>query len=199
LAFFLAFSVALNLVLTVLLISQLLVVRDEVRALPDKLVTKDDVAALRPLRIQQILDSRCARCHTDRRFAAALGWERQAILDVVARMATHPGANVPPAEFESIQASLTMLQCTRCHTEAVPQPARARDTRAAGGHHQADAADARVRHSPRSGAADRRGVPRAVRAEMSTADRQGQSAVALMRNETSTRELSAAGAQRGTA
>ena len=119
LAFFLAFSVALNLVLTVLLISQLLVVRDEVRALPDKLVTKDDVAALRPLRIQQILDSRCARCHTDRRFAAALGWERQAILDVVARMASHPGANVPPAEFESIQASLTMLQCTRCHTEAV--------------------------------------------------------------------------------
>ena len=24
-----------------------------------------------------------------------------------------------PAEFEAIQASLTMLQCTRCHTEAV--------------------------------------------------------------------------------
>jgi hypothetical protein len=34
-------------------------------------------------------------------------------------MATHPGANIPPAEFELIQASLTMLQCTRCRTEAV--------------------------------------------------------------------------------
>jgi len=119
LTFFLAFSLALNLVLTVLLISELLVVRNEVRALPEKLVTKDDVAALRPLRIQQILDANCARCHTDRRFAAALGWERQPILDTVARMAAHPGANIPPAEFEVIQASLTMLQCTRCHNEAV--------------------------------------------------------------------------------
>jgi hypothetical protein len=119
LAFVLAASLILNLILTVLLISELLVVRNEVRALPDKLVTKDDVAALRPLRIQQILDSRCARCHTDRRFATALGWERQAILDVVARMSSHPGANIPAAEYDAIQASLTMLQCTRCHTEAV--------------------------------------------------------------------------------
>lgn len=119
LAFFLAFALTLNLVLTVLLVNELLIVRNEVRALPETLVTKDDVAALRPLRIQQILDSRCARCHTDRRFAAVLGWQRQPILDVVARMATHPGANIPPAEFETIQASLTMLQCTRCHTEAV--------------------------------------------------------------------------------
>ena len=119
LGFFLAFSLTLNLILTVLLISELLVVRDEVRALPERLVTKDDVAALRPLRIQQILDSRCGRCHTDRRFAAALGWERQPILDVVARMSAHPGANIPPADFDLIQASLTMLQCTRCHTEAV--------------------------------------------------------------------------------
>ena len=83
LAFFLAFSVALNLVLTVMLISELLVVRNEVRALPERLVTKDDVAALRPLRIQQILEARCTRCHTDRRFSAVLGWERQPILDVV--------------------------------------------------------------------------------------------------------------------
>jgi hypothetical protein len=119
LAFFLVFALALNLILTAFLINELRVLRNEVRALPGTLVTKDDAAALRPLRIQQILDSRCGRCHTDRRFAAVLGWERQPILDVVARMATHPGANIPPAEFEVIQASLTMLQCTRCHTEAV--------------------------------------------------------------------------------
>ena len=119
LTFFLVASMTLNLVLTVLLVSELLVVRNEVRALPQRLVTKEDVAALRPLRIQQILDQRCARCHTDRRFASALGWERQPILDVVARMASHPGADIPASEFEVIQASLTMLQCTRCHTEAV--------------------------------------------------------------------------------
>jgi len=119
LAFFLAFSLTVNLILTVLLVSQLRTVRDEVRALPDRLVTKEDVAALRPLRIQQILDSRCGKCHTDRRFATALGWQRQPILDVVARMAAHPGADIPAAEFEPIQASLTMLQCMRCHNEAV--------------------------------------------------------------------------------
>ena len=105
LAFFLAFSVALNLVLTVLLVSQLLVVRDEVRALPDKLVTKDDVAALARCRSSRSSTRAAPGADTDRRFAAAVGWERQAILDVLARMASHPGANIPPAEFESIQAS----------------------------------------------------------------------------------------------
>ncbi len=119
LAFFLAFSLAINVVLTVLLVGELLVVRNEVRALPRQLVTKDDIAALRPLRVQQILDARCTGCHTDRRFAAVLGWERQPILDVVARMAQHPGANIPPAEFDRIAASLTMLQCLRCHNESV--------------------------------------------------------------------------------
>jgi hypothetical protein len=119
LGIFLALSLALNLILTLLLISQVLVVRDEVRALPDRLVTKDNVAALRPLRIQEILDSRCSSCHTDRRFSRALGWERQPILNVVSRMASHPGANIPAEEFGRIQAALTMLQCTRCHNEAV--------------------------------------------------------------------------------
>ena len=119
LAFFLAFSLALNLILTALLMSQVLVVRDEVRALPDRLVTKDNVAALRPLKIQDILDRRCGTCHTDRRFSGALGWERQPILNVVARMASHPGANIPAEDYGRIQAALTMLQCTRCHSEAV--------------------------------------------------------------------------------
>lgn len=71
------------------------------------------------LRIQEILDSRCATCHTDRRFSRVLGWERQPILSVVARMASHPGANIPADEFGRIQAAVTMLQCTRCHNEAV--------------------------------------------------------------------------------
>ena len=119
LGIFLAFSLALNLILTVLLVSQVVVVRNEVRALPDRLVTKDNVAALRPLRIQEILDTRCTTCHTDRRFSSVLGWERQPILNVVARMASHPGANIPAEDFGLIQAALTMLQCTRCHNEAM--------------------------------------------------------------------------------
>jgi hypothetical protein len=69
-------------------------------------------SALRPFHVR-------LSAYNDRRFAAVLGWERQPILDAVARMAAHPGANIPPAEYETIQASLTMPQCTRCHTEAV--------------------------------------------------------------------------------
>jgi hypothetical protein len=49
-----------------------------------------------------------------------LGFERQPILDVVARMAKHPGADIPPSEFGVIQASLTMLQL-----HAVPHGGRA--------------------------------------------------------------------------
>jgi hypothetical protein len=40
-------------------------------------------------------------------------------LDVIQRMTTHPDAGIPPQEFDRIQAALTMLQCTRCHSEAV--------------------------------------------------------------------------------
>ena len=32
-------------------------------------------------------------------------------------MQNHPGANIPPAEFERIAASLLVLRCARCHGE----------------------------------------------------------------------------------
>jgi hypothetical protein len=32
-------------------------------------------------------------------------------------MQTHPGANIPPAEFERIAASLLVARCARCHGE----------------------------------------------------------------------------------
>jgi hypothetical protein len=35
----------------------------------------------------------------------------------VERMQNHPGANIPPAEFERITASLLVARCARCHGE----------------------------------------------------------------------------------
>jgi hypothetical protein len=35
----------------------------------------------------------------------------------VERMQSHPGANIPPAEFERITASLLVARCARCHGE----------------------------------------------------------------------------------
>jgi hypothetical protein len=35
----------------------------------------------------------------------------------VERMQSHPGANIPPGEFERITASLLVARCARCHGE----------------------------------------------------------------------------------
>src|SRR5438093_1655427 len=35
----------------------------------------------------------------------------------VERMQSHPGANIPPSEFERITASLLVARCARCHGE----------------------------------------------------------------------------------
>jgi hypothetical protein len=35
----------------------------------------------------------------------------------VERMQGHPGANIPPGEFERITASLLVARCARCHGE----------------------------------------------------------------------------------
>jgi hypothetical protein len=35
----------------------------------------------------------------------------------VERMQNHPGANIPPAVFERITASLLVVRCARCHGE----------------------------------------------------------------------------------
>jgi hypothetical protein len=39
------------------------------------------------------------------------------IQHTIERMQDHPGANIPPGEFERIAASLLVLRCARCHGE----------------------------------------------------------------------------------
>ena len=73
------------------------------------------VAALHPLQSSRSWTPVARRVTLAGGFADAIGWERQPILDLVARISSHPGADIPPAEFESIRASLTMLRCMRCH------------------------------------------------------------------------------------
>ena len=106
-----------NLILTIALIAQVREVRQRVASLPVDLATKHDVAMLRPLRVREILSRNCVECHSTRRLGVTVSMEPAEIQRTIERMQTHPGANISPAEFERIAASLLVVRCARCHSE----------------------------------------------------------------------------------
>jgi len=109
--------VLINLVLTVALITQVREVQQRVANLPPDLARKHDVAMLRPLRVRQILMQNCVECHSSRRLGVTVSMEPSEVQRTVERMQSHPGANIPPSEFERITASLLVARCARCHGE----------------------------------------------------------------------------------
>ena len=109
--------VLVNLILTIALITQVREVQERVASLPPDLASKRDVASLRPLQVRQILTKNCVECHSARRLGATASMEPADILRTIERMQNHPGANIQPAEFERIAASLLVLRCARCHGE----------------------------------------------------------------------------------
>ena len=109
--------VIVNLILTIAVISQLRELQQRVATLPPNLATKHDVAALRPLRVRQILMQNCVECHSSRRLGATISMEPAQIQRTVARMQTHPGADIPASELDRISASLMVVRCARCHGE----------------------------------------------------------------------------------
>ena len=109
--------VIVNLILTIALITQVREVQQRVASLPVDVASKRDVASLRPLQVRQILTKNCVECHSTRRLGATVSMEPADILRTIERMQSHPGANIPPVEFERIAASLLVLRCARCHGE----------------------------------------------------------------------------------
>ena len=110
-------AVLANLVLTIAVITQLRDLKQRVASLPPDLASKRDVAALRPLRIREILARNCVECHSSRRLGVTVSMEPAEIQRTVERMQNHPGANIPPSELERITASLLVARCARCHGE----------------------------------------------------------------------------------
>jgi cytochrome c553 len=106
-----------NLILTIALITQVRELQQRVASLPPDPARRSDVAMLRPLRIRQIVRQSCVECHTARRLAATVSMEPAEIQRTVERMQAHPGASIPPGEFERITAALLVLRCARCHGE----------------------------------------------------------------------------------
>ena len=106
-----------NLILTIALVTQMRELQQRVANLPPDLARKTDVAMLRPLRIREIITQNCVECHSTRRLGVTVSMEPSEVQRTVERMQTHPGANIPPREFERITASLLVARCARCHGE----------------------------------------------------------------------------------
>ena len=112
-------AVLVNLILSVFLLDQVRRTREQVADLSSELASKQDVAMLQPIRIDEILKQRCVRCHTDRRFAKLTGMTRPEILETIQRMSEHPGSNIPADAVREIEAALLVFRCTACHGEGV--------------------------------------------------------------------------------
>jgi hypothetical protein len=110
-------AVLVNLILTIALITQVRELQQRFTNLPPDLASKRDVAALRPLRIRQIITQNCVDCHSNRRLGITISMEPSEIQRTVERMQNHPGADIPPREFARITASLLVARCARCHGE----------------------------------------------------------------------------------
>jgi cytochrome c553 len=107
----------LNFILTIAVVMQVREMQQRVASLPADLAVKRDVAMLRPLRVREIITQNCVECHSTRRLGVTVAMEPSEVQRTVERMQNHPGANIPPGEFERITASLLVARCARCHGE----------------------------------------------------------------------------------
>ena len=110
-------ALLVNLILTIALVTQVRELQQRVASLPPDLARKTDLAMLRPLRIRQIITQNCVECHSTRRLGVTVSMEPSEVQRTVERMQNHPGADIPPGEFERITASLLVARCARCHGE----------------------------------------------------------------------------------
>jgi hypothetical protein len=107
----------INLILTIAVVTQVREVQQRVASLPPDLAIKRDVAMLRPLRVREIITQNCVECHSTRRLGVTVSMEPAEVQRTVERMQNHPGADIPPGQFERITASLLVARCARCHGE----------------------------------------------------------------------------------
>lgn len=64
----------------------------------------------------RVLEQRCVRCHSERRFMGVHGSAFE-LKQIVEKMEALPDVKISPQESEKIHASLELLKCVRCHEE----------------------------------------------------------------------------------
>jgi cytochrome c553 len=114
---FVILAVLVNLILTIALITQLREVQQGVAKLPPDLASKRDVAALRPLRVREIIRQNCVNCHSSRALGATVSMEPAEMQRTIERLPSHTSINIPQDQMERISASLLVARCARCHGE----------------------------------------------------------------------------------
>ena len=110
-------AVLANLILTIALITQVREVQQRVANLPADLASKRDVAALRPLRVREIIRQNCVDCHTSRSLGVTVSMEPAEMQRTIERLPSHTSVNIPQDQMERITASLLIARCARCHGE----------------------------------------------------------------------------------
>jgi len=110
-------AVLANLILTIALITQVREVQHRVASLPPDLASKRDVAALRPLRVREIIRQNCVNCHTSRSLGVTVSMEPAEMQRTIERLPSHTSVNIPQDQMELITASLLVARCARCHGE----------------------------------------------------------------------------------
>jgi cytochrome c553 len=114
---FVILAVLINLILTIALITQVRQVQEGVANLPPDLASKRDVAALRPLRVREIIRQNCVNCHSSRTLGVTVSMEPADIQRTIERLPSHTSINIPQDQMERISASLLVARCARCHGE----------------------------------------------------------------------------------
>jgi mono/diheme cytochrome c family protein len=114
---FVILAVLVNLILTIALLTQVRDVQQGVANLPPDLASKRDVAALRPLRVREIIRQNCVSCHSSRALGVTVSMEASEIQRTIERLPSHTSINIPQDQMERISASLLVARCARCHGE----------------------------------------------------------------------------------
>jgi hypothetical protein len=112
----LLFFVFCNTILLVFLCNMVLSLRSDLAALKGGLATKQDLAAIKVGEAQPLLNEKCTRCHSERKFAGLHGTELQAALT---KMEMLKDARLSAQEVDMVHASLVMERCLTCHSKDV--------------------------------------------------------------------------------
>jgi uncharacterized membrane protein len=112
----LLFFVFCNTILLVFLCNMVLALQSDIASLKGDLATKQDLATMKVGDVQPLLDEKCTRCHSERKFAGLHGTELQAALTKMERI---KDARLSAQEVDKVHASLVMERCLACHSKDV--------------------------------------------------------------------------------
>ena len=112
------FLLLVNTILVIFVCNMMLEIRKDLAQMPD-VATKQDLTALTAPQITFGFQGACTRCHSERRFSHLANAPGDEVHKVVQRMKNHPMVDINDRDITQIQASLSLLKCTLCHSKDI--------------------------------------------------------------------------------